>query len=133
MLRLSRPFTLALLWLAIVLLPMRDWAAAAMPVAMAAQALPSAAAMPADAGEHASPMPCHDSGMSDSGDIGDSAAGSHAGCSHCDVCHAAAALLPGVAGPLPVLPAAHPQLDRPPGIERPVQSGPERPPRSQRA
>jgi hypothetical protein len=127
MLRLSRPLTLVLLWLAIGLLPMRGWAAAVMPVTMAAEALASAASAPADAGDEASPMPCHGAV------IDDSSAGSNTGCSHCDVCHAATAVLPSVATPLPVLPAAHPGLEPSPGVEHPVQSGPERPPRNQRA
>jgi hypothetical protein len=124
MLRLSRPLTLALLWLAIAVLPMRGWAATVMPVTMAAEALAFAASAPADASDEASPMPCHGAL------IDDSATSSNAGCSHCDVCHAATAVLPNAVAPLPVLPAAHPGLEPSPGVERPVQSGPERPPRS---
>jgi hypothetical protein len=132
MLRLSRPLTLALLWLAIALLPLRVWAAAVMPVGMAAQAIAAEPAPMADDaaphGHHPAALPCHGAlAVPDAQGATDSA--EHAGCSLCAVCHGAAAPMAGQAPALPQLPEARPRDEAGPGIERPVQSGPERPPR----
>ncbi|MES2958063.1 MAG: hypothetical protein V4792_07735 [Pseudomonadota bacterium] len=126
MLRLSRPLTLLLLWLAIALLPMRGWAAAVMPVAMASEALGVTLPAPAGAAEPAAAMPCH--GASDEAGPSNGSA-----CSHCEACHGATALLACVSERVVVEPGARPRLEPSPGVERPVQSGPDRPPRSQRA
>jgi hypothetical protein len=127
MLRLSRPLTLALLWLAIALLPMRGWAAAVMPVVVTAQTGDAAMPAPADAGGHDGAMPCHGGTADGAGTPG------NGGCAHCAVCHGATAVMPSASLPLTAAPEAHPGLEAPPGIERPVHSGPERPPRNQRA
>lgn len=129
MLRLSRHLTLALLWLAIALLPVRGWAAAVMPVGMAASAVAAAHASPADDAaqhvNHEAATPCHDA-LAGPGETG---LADHAGCSLCDVCHSVAAPMDSACAALPLLPEARPRIGPVPGIERPVQSGPERPPR----
>ena len=122
MLRPSRPLTVWLLWLAIALLPLRAWAAAAMPVAMVAEA---AAAMATDVDAPAmsdAAGPCH---------LGSDEAGVADGrsCSLCGVCHSAVVSMPSLASALPAMPVARPPIDASAGVERPVSGGPDRPPR----
>lgn len=120
--RPSRPLTVFLLWLAIALLPIRGWAAVVMPAAGTGA---MAVAAQADHSEpHDAALPCHDGH--------DESTGGHT-CSLCDVCHSAVVAMTGLATALPVLPPARPRAGPAPGIERTVQSGPERPPRSLRA
>jgi hypothetical protein len=124
MLRLSRPLTVALLWLAIALLPIRGWAATTMPL-FADPAHVSQVAPAASIDHDAIASPCHDGhGSDDEAGVG----GGHT-CALCDACHFAVAGL--VDAPLapPLLPAARPRLEPAQAIERPVLSGPERPPR----
>ena len=121
MLRPSRPLTIALLWLAIVLLPLRAWAASAMPVAMTAQ--PVMAMQIADDAQHGKAMPCHGQQHAD-----DDAAAPQA-CSLCGVCHSVFAAPPGVQASLPALPQARPASARVPAVEPAALAGPERPPR----
>jgi len=122
--RPSRSLTVFLLWLAIALLPIRGWAAAVMPAA-GTGAMPVAAQ--ADHSEpHDAALPCHDAHDEPTGASGHT-------CSLCDVCHSAVVAMTGPAPALPVLPAARPRSGPAPGIERAVQSGPERPPRNLRA
>jgi hypothetical protein len=123
MLRLSRPLTLALLWLAIALLPIRGWAAVVMPSAALAHSAVAAFATMDDGAEQASVMPCHEAAVADG-----SVSGEHT-CSMCDVCHSVAAPVPGALTALLHLPDTGPRIEPAPGIERPVHSGPERPPR----
>ena len=125
MLRPSRPLTVWLLWLAIVLLPVRGWAAA-MPTAggpmnPAAVAMAQAMqAMQADPGEHGQNQPCHTASV---------AQGNASTCSLCDVCHGAVALALSLPPRMVSLPATRPPIEPAPAIERPVLDGPDRPPR----
>ena len=118
MLRPSRPLTIALLWLAIVLLPLRAWAAA-MPVAMTAE--PVMAMQIADEAQSGQALPCH--GEQHADDDAPQA------CSLCGVCHSVFAAPPGVQAPLPALPQARPASARVPAVEPAALAGPERPPR----
>jgi hypothetical protein len=120
MLRPSRPLTIALLWVAIVLLPVRGWAAAAMPMAM----MDGHAAMvqAADDAHRSASVPCHGEHHPDS----DTAAQT---CSLCDVCHSAFAGLPAAELALPVLPPARPCDAAVRPVEPAAHAGPERPPR----
>ena len=139
MLRPSRPLTVCLLWLAIALLPLRAWAAAAMPMAgvpmpSASQAqtqTPSAYAAqvqaaalheddaPTMAAESGSPHSCHSGSM----------ASTSPDCTLCDVCHGAVAVgLDGSARP-PLRVSRQPRIEPAPAIERPVIDAPDRPPR----
>jgi hypothetical protein len=121
MLRPSRPLTIALLWLAIVLLPVRAWASAAMPLAMVGEAVSQ---MQTDPAEHSiASMPCHGTSAPDD------TAGPQA-CSMCDVCHGAFAGLPSACGPLATVPTAVPCATAGPPMEPAVLTGPERPPRT---
>ncbi len=120
MLRPSRPLTVVLLWLAIVLLPVRGWAATAMPMAMQGGAVMMQAA---DDAQSTASTPCR--GQSH-----------HAGtvaaptCSLCVVCHSAFVALPAVPSALPALPPARPRSALVPPVERSALAGPERPPRA---
>lgn len=120
MLRASRPITIALLWLAIVLLPMRAWTMAAMPIVMTAGAVQSIHA--ADAAQISASAECH--GETD----GDGALERHA-CSLCDVCHSAFSDLPAVHTALQDMPPSVPNAATVRPIEPAVLAGPERPPR----
>jgi len=125
MLRPSRPLTVCLLWLAIVLLPVRGWAAtmptAGGPMNPAAVAMAQTMqAMQADPAEPGQDQPCHTAGV---------AQGSTSTCSLCDVCHGAAALALSLPPRLVSLPATRPPIEPVPAIERPVLDGPDRPPR----
>lgn len=121
MLRPSRPFTIALLWLAIVLLPLRAWAAAAMPVAMTgAQVMVMQIAD--DAQPDGAPA-CHGQQHAADDDAAPQA------CSLCGVCHSVFAALPGVQASLPALPQARPAGAKVPAVEPAALAGPERPPR----
>jgi hypothetical protein len=124
-LRLSRRFTTALLWLAIVLLPVRGWAATLMPMTQPAEAV---AVGVADA-KPAAAMPCH--GVQAPADDGAAteAPGSHT-CSLCDLCHTTVAHAP--AAPT-VPPAAHdtqPPDAASPRVDSRLPDGLFRPPRS---
>lgn len=120
MLRPSRPLTIALLWLAIVLLPLRAWAMAAMPMAMTDRAIMQAQA--ADDGQHSVSAPCHGEHDADSTSAPQT-------CSLCDVCHSAVAGLPAAQPALPALPPAVPCAAAVRPVEPAVLAGPERPPR----
>ena len=122
MLRPSRPLTVWLLWLAIVLLPVRGWATtmptAGGPMNQAAGAMVQA--MQADPLERGQDQPCHAAGV---------AQGSTSTCSLCDVCHGGAAVALSLPPRLVSLPATRPPIEPVPAIERPVLDGPDRPPR----
>jgi len=120
MLRPSRPLTIALLWLAIVLLPVRAWATAALPMAMTGG--PVMLVQAADDGQHNAGVPCHGEHDAD----GTSAPQT---CSLCDVCHSAFAVLPAAQPALPALPATVPCAAAVRPVEPAVLAGPERPPR----
>jgi cytochrome c553 len=120
MLRPSRPLTIALLWLAIVLLPLRAWAATAMPVAMAGA--PVMMMQIADDAQPDGAPACHGQQHADDD-------GAPQACSLCGVCHSAFAALPGVQASLPALPQARPAGARVPAVEPAALAGPERPPR----
>ena len=120
MLRPSRPLTIALLWLAIVLLPLRAWAAAAMPVAMTGA--PVMMMQVADDAQPDGAPTCHGQQHAD-----DDAAPQ--ACSLCGVCHSVFAALPGGQASLPALPQARPAGARVPAVEPAALAGPERPPR----
>ena len=125
MLRPSRPLTVCLLWLAIVLLPVRGWAAtmptAGGPMNPAAVAMAQAMqAMQADPAERGPNLPCHAASV---------AQGSASTCSLCDVCHGAVAVALSLPPRMVSLPATRPSIEPAPAIERPVLDGPDRPPR----
>ena len=125
MLRPSRPLTVWLLWLAIVLLPVRGWAAtmptAGGPMNPAAVAMAQAMqAMQADPAERGQNQPCHTASV---------APGSASTCSLCDVCHGAVAVALSLPPRMMSLPATRPPIEPAPAIERPVLDGPDRPPR----
>lgn len=125
MLRPSRPLTVWLLWLAIVLLPVRGWAAtmptAGGPMNPAAVAMAQAMqAMQVDPAERGQNQPCHTVSV---------AQGSASTCSLCDVCHGAVALALSLPPRMVSLPATRPPIEPAPAIERPVLAGPDRPPR----
>ena len=126
MLRPSRPLTIALLWLAIALLPLRGWAATAMPMPMpmpmAAMSGGSVVMQAADDAHTNASAPCH--GESHATDTNAAPT-----CSLCDVCHSAFASLPSMASALPLLPPARPASALVPAVEPAVRAGPERPPR----
>lgn len=119
MLRPSRPFTIALLWLAIVLLPLRAWAATTMPVAMAAA--PVVAMQLADAALPEPAAPCHGESH-----VADEAPQT---CSLCGVCHSVFAAPPGVAAAVSALAQVPPADASVPAVEPAALAGPERPPR----
>jgi hypothetical protein len=120
MLRPSRPLTIALLWLAIVLLPMRAWATAAMPMATTGGAV---MLMQATADEHHSASaPCHGEYDADSTSAPQT-------CSLCDVCHSAFATLPTAQAFVAAMSPARPSAAAVRPVEPAVLSGPERPPR----
>lgn len=123
MLRPSRPITVWLLWLAIALLPLRGWAASTMPVAVVAEAATVMTMAEAPSAHADLAGPCHQDGDEAS------VAGSHS-CGLCGVCHSAVVSMPTLTPTLPTLPSARPPIDPAPGVERPVQGGPDRPPRS---
>jgi hypothetical protein len=123
MLRASRPLTLWLIWLAIALLPLRGWAASTMPVAVVAEAATAMAMAEAPSAIADLAGPCHQ----DADEA--SVAGSHS-CGLCGVCHSAVASTPTLTPTLPTLPSHRPPIDPAPRDERPVQGGPDRPPRS---
>jgi len=126
MFRPSRSLTTWLLWLAIALLPVRAWAAAAMPAAMNGVAATAVTTELQVAGnvELAHPaMPCH--GASESAE--DSAA--PLACTLCGVCHAAFAMLPSMQASVPALPPERPDSAFAPAVETAALAGPERPPR----
>ena len=116
MLRPSRSLTLALLWLAIVLLPVRAWAASVMPMAMPGE--PAAVMQSADETHGSAGVPCHD----------DSAFAPQS-CALCDVCHIAFAALPDAPSGVPAMPPARPGDATVRPVEPAVLAGPERPPR----
>ena len=123
--RYSHALTVALLWLAVVLLPLRAWAAVAMPLTS-----PSAAAAQVRANVAAplsADMPCHGNASADNAD--DSAALQQT-CSMCDVCHGAFAGLMRAQPVLPGQPAALSCVAAVEAVETAVLSGPERPPRT---
>jgi len=125
MFRPSRPLTVALLWLAIVLLPVRAWAAAAMPLAMTAE--PVMVMQGADAELPGVAPACH--GQQDASDEGSAPQA----CSLCGVCHSLFVALPAIQTLLPALPQARPASANGPAVEAAAWAGPERPPRLQLA
>jgi hypothetical protein len=120
MLRPSRPLTIALLWLAIVLLPVRAWATVAMQMAMTGGSIMLVQA--ADDGQHSVSTPCHGEHDADSTPAVQT-------CSLCDVCHSAFAALPAAQPSVPAMPPAVPCVAAVRPIEPAVLAGPERPPR----
>ena len=121
MLRPSRSLTIALLWLAIVLLPVRAWATAAMPMAMTGGAV--MLVQPPGEGQHSAVGPCHGEHHADG-------ASAPQTCSLCDVCHSAFVRLPTAQSALPALPPALPCAAAVRPVEPAVRAGPERPPRT---
>ena len=122
MLRPTRPLTIALLWLAIVLLPVRAWASAAMPLTTVGEAVMQMQAGNPEAGNAS--MPCHGTST---GTTDDSPAPQT--CAMCDVCHSVFAGLPSAQAVLPALPPAVPCAAVVAPVQPAVLSGPERPPR----
>ena len=120
MLRPSRPLTIALLWLAIVLLPVRAWATTAMSMAMSGG--PVMLMQATDDEQHSASAPCHGEHHADSTSAPQT-------CSLCDVCHGAFAGLPAAQPALPALPPAVPCAAAVRPVEPAVLAGPERPPR----
>jgi hypothetical protein len=120
MLRPSRPLTIALLWLAIVLLPVRAWATAAMPLEVTGGA--ALLMQDADDGQHSAGAPCHGAHDADSTSAPQT-------CSLCDVCHSAFAALPTAQPSVPAMPPARPGAAAVRPVEPAVLAGPERPPR----
>ena len=126
MLRPSRPLTIALLWLAIALLPVRAWAAAAMPLTMVGVAVMQMQAGHVEASNVS--MPCHgtSSTSTDTADDGPALPT----CAMCDVCHGAFAALSSAQAALPALTPAVPCAAALAPLEPAVLAGPERPPRT---
>ena len=117
MFRPSRRFFAALLWLAIALLPLRGFATGMMPA--------TEAPLHGVATAMESHGPCHGAA-----DDTAPAAGAHAGCSLCDLCHSSALALDAPilrlaslaqAGP-PLHPAAAPEARAPDGLFRPPRA-----------
>jgi hypothetical protein len=125
MLRLSRRFTTALLWIAIALLPVRGFAAVMMPMSMSGQ--PSAV-MSAPANSIAAAMPCH--GAAD--DSSAPASGSHT-CSLCDLCHGTVAQVTPPSVTLAAPHEAQPEAAAPPLLEPRAPDSLFRPPRPSHA
>ena len=121
MLRPSRRLTVALLWLAIALLPLRGFAAALMPVAMVDAPITTAT----DAHEAAA-LPCH--GMaSDSQAAAES--GTHT-CSLCDLCHASMVHAVSASVSLADLPESTPPSSATAAVEPAAPDSLFRPPRT---
>lgn len=123
MLRLSRRFTTALLWLAIVLLPVRVGAAVMMPLAMPGMTPPAAAATQAPTAA-ALAMPCHGATQDES-----AAAPDAPSCALCDLCHTTVAQAPT---PLAMPAAPHdeqPRIASAARVESRMPDGLFRPPR----
>jgi hypothetical protein len=96
------------------------WASAAMPLAMAGEAVAQVQA--ADAEPLNTSLPCHGQISVDDGPAAQT-------CSMCDVCHGAFAGVPAAQAAMPVLPPAVPCAAVVPPLEPAVLTGPERPPR----
>jgi hypothetical protein len=120
MLRPSRPLTIALLWLAILLLPVRAWAAAAMPTAMVDRT--ATVMQSGNELQGSDSVPCHGERHADSTSAPQT-------CSLCNVCHSAFAGLPAAQPALAALPPAVPCAAAVRPVEPAVLAGPERPPR----
>lgn len=119
--RASRPLTVALLWLAIALLPLRGWAASGTLMALPGGQVAMQAAGDTQATDG---TPCH--GADHAGETG---AAAKPACSLCDVCHSAFVAQPAMQAALPVLPRARPRAALVPPVEHAALAGPERPPR----
>lgn len=137
MLRPSRPLTVCLLWLAIALLPLRAWAAAAMPMAGAPMSTASQAQTPDAYAAQVQTAALHEDEAptmaSESGPLRSCHSGSTAStspdCTLCDVCHSAVAVGLGESTRPPLLVSRQPRIELAPAIERPVIDAPDRPPR----
>ena len=133
MLRLSRQFTTALLWLAIALLPLRGGMAAAMPMAMAIGTGESHMLAIATSSSNASTLasePCHPAPAAQAaGEAGDTYSGGTHTCSLCDLCNAATAAVAPAPLNLSALPADSPRADASHDFVCAVLDTPERPPR----
>jgi hypothetical protein len=124
MARSPRRFAVALLWLALALLPLRGFAALLMPVGAAPAA---AATVAAEIVQHnGAVMPCH-------GDMQDDAAataqpGEHT-CSLCDLCHSGVAAFAAPVLTLPALLQDAPLAQAAPSVEPRAPDSLFRPPR----
>jgi hypothetical protein len=123
MARSPRRIAVALLWLALALLPLRGFAALLMPVGASA---PVAAVVTEAPQHHGTAMPCH-------GAVQDDAAaaaqpGEHT-CSLCDLCHSGVAAFAAPVLTLPALPQAAPVAQSAPSLEPRAPDSLFRPPR----
>jgi hypothetical protein len=124
MLRLPRQLSIALLWLAVVLLPLRAGAVLLMPTLMSTGV---AATQTVRAPEVvAAAMPCHVVATA----AADEAADTPQTCSYCDLCQANVLQAPWRGAVLPELPAAGPTAAPARAIASNVPDGLFRPPRS---
>jgi hypothetical protein len=123
MLRPSRRLSVALLWLAIVMLPLRAGAVLLMPTLMGGGAAAEAQATPAAV---AAAMPCHVVAVDTAGGPADKAPQT---CSYCDLCQANMLQPAWHAAVLPDLPHAAPPTARAQFIASNVPDGLFRPPR----
>jgi hypothetical protein len=124
MARSPRRFAVALLWLALALLPLRGFAALLMPVGAA----PAAATVAAEAPQHhGAAMPCHGGAAQD-----DAAAAAQPGdhtCSLCDLCHSGVAAFSAPVLTLPAMPQDAPVAQAAPSVEPRAPDSLFRPPR----
>ena len=125
MARSPRRFAVALLWLALALLPLRGFAALLMPVGAAPAA---AATVAAEAPQHhGAAMPCHGGAVQD-----DAAAAAQPGehtCSLCNLCHSGVAAFAAPVLMLPALPQDAPLAQAAPSVEPRAPDSLFRPPR----
>jgi hypothetical protein len=126
MLRLSRRFTAALLWIAIALLPVRGFASVMMPMLMLG--MPTTV-VSAPVGDTASAMPCHGA----TADQGSAPATSSHTCSLCDLCHGTVAQVEQPSVTLPATHEAQPEATVPPVLEPRAPDSLFRPPRTSHA
>ena len=112
-----------IIWLMLALLPLRGWAAAGMAMPVVVVEASAHATRQATDGSVAAMPPCHEAG-------GDLAGSAGHDCHLCDLCHAAAADLAGIALPMTPRPdpSPRPALARDTG--RHAVGGLERPPRT---
>jgi hypothetical protein len=124
MARSSQRFAVALLWLALALLPSRGFAALLMPVGAAPAAAATVAAEPVQ--HHGAAMPCH--GAVQDGAAATAQPGDHT-CSLCDLCHSGVAAFAAPVLTLPALPQDAPLAQRAPSVEPRAPDSLFRPPR----
>jgi hypothetical protein len=126
MARSPRRFAVALLWLALALLPMRGFAALLMPVGAAPAAVATVAAEAPR--HHGAAMPCHGSAVQDSA-AATAQPGDHT-CSLCDLCHSGVAAFAAPVLTLPALPQDAPVALAAPSVEPRAPDSLFRPPRA---